>query len=355
MTPNPPAKTSMIQTYRDLLRNDPLLTMPVAAIEALILLLTHSPPSTISETLSLLATHTARLKRSVKNPIPLSAGTDLFQRYLISTLQSSSSQQQRSGKQGRSSSSGAAGAAGGGRDDFRAIRAHLMSNGRLFVQRAKEARGKIAAVARRFVRDGGTVLTSGGSRVVRAVLTAAAEEAVRFRVVYVRSSSSSSSSSSAPAPLVTALRALDVPVAVIPEGAVAFSLSQVTAVMVGAEGVVENGGIISRMGTYQLGLLARSAGKPFYVVVESHKFVRLYPVGQGDLGIGGGGGNNRGGILDFRTDGDGGGKEGEQGQGEGEEEEAVDFTPPEIITALITESGVHTPSAVSEELIKIWY
>jgi len=33
----------------------------------------------------------------------------------------------------------------------------------------------------------------------------------------------------------------------------------------------------------------------------------------------------------------------------------VDYTPPELITALVTETGVHTPSAVSEELIKICY
>ena len=32
----------------------------------------------------------------------------------------------------------------------------------------------------------------------------------------------------------------------------------------------------------------------------------------------------------------------------------VDFTRPEFITALISESGVMTPSAVSEELIKIY-
>lgn len=32
----------------------------------------------------------------------------------------------------------------------------------------------------------------------------------------------------------------------------------------------------------------------------------------------------------------------------------VDFTRPEYITALISESGVMTPSAVSEELIKIY-
>ena len=46
---------------------------------------------------------------------------------------------------------------------------------------------------------------------------------------------------------------------------------------------------------------------------------------------------------------------GEEHSGTGEQHGAVDFTPPDLITALITESGVLTPSAVSEELIKIWY
>jgi translation initiation factor eIF-2B subunit alpha len=34
-----------------------------------------------------------------------------------------------------------------------------------------------------------------------------------------------------------------------------------------------------------LGVLAKSKGKPFYVVAESHKFVRLYPLSQFDLPI----------------------------------------------------------------------
>ena len=273
-----------------------------------------------------------------------------------------------------------------------------MANGRLFVQRAKEARGKIADVARRFVRDGSTVMASGSSRVVSAVLTAASAERVRFRVVYVRSSSLESSFGSAsklgasakfpqkPSSLVTELRGRGVPVAEIGEGSVAYAMREVDMVFSGAEGVVENGGVINELGTYQLALLARSAGKPFYVVVESHKFVRLYPLGQYDLGI-------EQTVLDFRdrNGGDGGDKSdraasnvGEKGdanqaKAEGIDDKAsrkheksdahshaelphmlnahsaVDFTPPELITALVTESGVHTPSAVSEELINIWY
>jgi translation initiation factor eIF-2B subunit alpha len=36
-------------------------------------------------------------------------------------------------------------------------------------------------------------------------------------------------------------------------------------------------------------------------------------------------------------------------------QDAVDYTPPDLISGIITESGVLLPSAVSEELIKIWF
>ena len=365
---------SIVSMYEDLLRADPDLTMPVAAIESLVRLLSHSSSTTISETLDLLAKSTAHLKHSVRNPISLSAGTDLFQRYLITTLQ-------------RPNSLGPGAASG----DFRAIRQHLISNGWLFVKRAKESRKTIADYGRRFVRDGSVVLTNGGSRVVGAVLQAAAEarsSGVRFQVIYVQSASNSlPGDTTEGSPTISALRALQVPVAVIPDSAVAYTMGKVSMVLVGAEGVVENGGIISRMGTYQMGILAKSAGKPFYVVAESHKFVRLYPLGQYDLPI-----EQK--VLDFKIEEPQQNKtveeliqepiaEGwvektpavkEKGEyfdkmvsprtpktafdkteGKSDQMGAVDFTPPDLITALITESGVHTPSAVSEELIKIWY
>ncbi|EGE82347.1 hypothetical protein RJZ56_003896 [Blastomyces dermatitidis] len=366
----------IVATYNDLLLSDPDLTMPIAAIEALVLLLTHSPSSTISETLDLLERHTAHLKRSIANPIGLSAGTDLFQRYLITTLQ-------------RPGQLGPAG-------DFNAIRSHLLTNGRLFIKRAKESRDRIAAFGRGFVRDGSTVLTNGDSRVVGALLRKAADElkesgapAARFRVIYVLSNvhtkdgngdGSSSGSDLEGMDTVTALRSRGVPVATIPESAVAYALGMVDMVIVGAEGVVENGGIISRLGTYQIGLLAKAEGKPFYVVAESHKFVRLYPLGQYDLPI-------KQNVVDFKMDqssesarttsSDQTGSQNhehatkeprnhlntppsEQTPTPTEEkisikQDAVDFTPPHLISALITESGVLTPSAVSEELIKIWF
>lgn len=336
----------VVATYRRLLSEDEDLTMPVAAIETLILALADTPASTVSETLDLVSKLTAQLKRNIPNSISLSAGTDLFQQYLISNLQRPSA-----------------------RGDFDQIRTHLVQNGKLFVERAKAARETIAGFGRHFIRDGNVVLTNGGSRVVGSLLRSAAESSnnrgsIRFKVIYVVSPNNSAVEDESTANI-AALRERDIPVATIPSTAVAYCMDQVTQCFVGAEGVVENGGIVSRMGTYQMGMLAKAAGKPFYVVSESHKFVRLYPLNQQDLGI-------EQSVVDFKTSAGSVGDENNSIKDEGvadmEEsskngtkqalcrpEETVDYTPPHLISGIITESGVLLPSAVSEELIKIWF
>ena len=177
------------------------------------------------------------------------------------------------------------------------------------------------------------------------VLSAAAEHGTDFRVVYVQDSSEALLRTSPE--MVMLLRAKNVPVATIPFAALAASLPIVSFALVGAESVVENGGIISGMGTYQIGLLVKSFGKPFYVAAESHKFVRIYPLNGNDLPLGQK-------VLNFQT-------HSEEGIIHQEDQivevgsEAVDFTPADLITALVTEFEVLSPSAVSEELIKIWY
>ncbi len=58
---------------------------------------------------------------------------------------------------------------------------------------------------------------------------------------------------------------------------------QVDYVLLGAEGVVESGGIVNKIGSYTVSLCAKLLNKPVYVLCESFKFVRLYPLGQTDL------------------------------------------------------------------------
>ena len=67
------------------------------------------------------------------------------------------------------------------------------------------------------------------------------------------------------------------------DAAVGYIIEKVDLVIVGAEGVVENGGIINKIGTNQMAVCAKAQNKPFYVVAESFKFVRLFPLNQQDV------------------------------------------------------------------------
>ncbi|KAJ4893423.1 NagB/RpiA/CoA transferase-like superfamily protein [Raphanus sativus] len=67
------------------------------------------------------------------------------------------------------------------------------------------------------------------------------------------------------------LSKLDVPVKLLLDSAVAYSMAEVDMVFVGADGVVESGGVINMMGTYQMAVVAHSMNKPVYVAAESYK------------------------------------------------------------------------------------
>ncbi|KAI1767376.1 nagb/rpia/CoA transferase-like protein [Hypoxylon sp. FL1150] len=323
----------IVTAYHKLLAEDPDLTMPVAAIEALIEALSQSSAKTVFETMDLIKTQSAKLRGAVRNPVALTHGTDLFQQYLVLSLK-------QPGPDGKETSS---------HENFEVVRQHLMRNGRLFAQRAKQAREHIAAVGRPYVADGATVLTHGGSRVVGTLLGRAAESVPgdplhRFRVIHVMSEARRAESNR----VVAALRAKGVPVATVPESAAAYAISKthlVTMVLVGAEAVTANGGIISRMGTYQLAQLAKAHRKDFYVATEQHKFGTTFPLNQFDLGF-----DQE--LLDFHAS---KAEDGEREDAKHPIEDPVDYTPPELITSFFSENGVLTPTAVAKQIIDLMY
>ena len=65
----------------------------------------------------------------------------------------------------------------------------------------------------------------------------------------------------------------------------ALSSAGVVYHQVGAEAIVESGGIINTVGTYQMALVSKATNTPFYVVGESFKFVRLYPLNQSEIPV----------------------------------------------------------------------
>lgn len=117
---------------------------------------------------------------------------------------------------------------------------------------------------------------------------------------------------------------------VIPDSAIGFYMEKVDLVVVGAEAVVKNGGIINRIGCYPLAVCAKAVNKPFYVLVESYKFSQLYPLKQEDIPT----------KLKFR------------GNCEGIPE--VDYTPPNLVTLLITDLGPLATAAVSDVLMQLY-
>ncbi|KAL5594169.1 hypothetical protein BROUX41_001214 [Berkeleyomyces rouxiae] len=337
MRPKPAADFDIVGCYNTLLAENAELTQPVAAIEALIAMLNASSTSTVYETLESTTRYANLLKDAVHNPLPLTAGTDLFQQFLLSSLK-----QQQEGAVHRGPAAATATAA----VSFDALRAALVQNGSLFAQRAREARDRIAAAGWRFVRDDQCVLTHGASRTVSTLLVRAAKESksrnngtVRFKVVYVRDAWRVDENDR----IVNKLRAEGIPVAEIPSAAVAHvmaMLRQVHVVFIGAEAVTQDGGVISRLGTLQLARLARHANPPipFYVAAEEHKFLRRLPRYQDDADLG-----CSQSLLDFTTD-----------KTSNQPENPIDWTDHTYITNLITENGVKSPSYVTEQLIEIY-
>lgn len=80
-----------------------------------------------------------------------------------------------------------------------------------------------------------------------------------------------------------ALEKMGIPVTMVVDAAAAYAMEQADLVLLGTEVVTENGGLVSQVGTYQIAMVAKAAGKPCYAVAESYKFLRRLPLGQKDL------------------------------------------------------------------------
>jgi translation initiation factor eIF-2B subunit alpha len=178
----------------------------------------------------------------------------------------------------------------------------------------------------------------------------------------------------------------NIPVTVIIDAAAGYSMGKADLVLFGAEGVVENGGIINKVqpaqphdavasrgpqltssaqvGTYQMAVLAKACNKPVYAVVEQFKFLRLFPLSQYDLPKS---------CVDenpFPLCGTTASLDsckvttllppicshppGNSHPPRQFLNPRVDYTPPSLISLLFTDIGVMPPSAVSDELIKLY-
>ena len=112
--------------------------------------------------------------------------------------------------------------------------------------------------------------------------------------------------------------------------AVAISMPMVDCVCIGCEAVLANGGIVNKIGTYGISLIASHFQKPVYVFCESYKFTEEFPINQDE-------------VNDMLK------KEGKDFF-----ETKVDYTPPEHVDLFFTDMGIYTSSGISDELTQFF-
>ncbi|KAK3013040.1 hypothetical protein RJ639_008241 [Escallonia herrerae] len=284
------------------------LAEAVAAIRALASVIRSSEATTVMELEIELKKASDSLKSWDTTSISLTAGCDLFMRYVTRTSALEY-------------------------EDFNSAKSRLLERAEKFGEISYKARKIIAMLSQDFIFDGCTILVHGFSRVVLEVLKTAAQSRKLFRIFCTEGRPDRTGLR-----LSNELAKLDVPVKLLIDSAVAYSMDEVDMVFVGADGVVESGGVINMMGTYQIALVAKSMNKPVYVAAESYKFARLYPLDQKDMvpalrpidfGV----------PIPSKVE---------------VETSARDYTPPQYLTLLFTDLGVLTPSVVSDELIQLY-
>eukprot|EP00123_Amoebidium_parasiticum_P008309 comp18721_c0_seq1/m.20476 comp18721_c0_seq1/g.20476 ORF comp18721_c0_seq1/g.20476 comp18721_c0_seq1/m.20476 type:complete len:320 (-) comp18721_c0_seq1:405-1364(-) len=310
--------SGLVKAFLSNLKNDPDVPTAVAAVQALIQFIETSEAKTIMEIRQDMTRMVKELTtHAPEHIVSLASGCELFMRFVTRTgflnVQ-----------------------------DIAECKRVIIECGRQFVKNANHSRDVIASVGDPFIRDGATILTHARSRVVAQLLLKCAEKK-QFQV-YVTESRPDCSGYY----IAEQLRAGGIPVTMVLDAAVGSVMEKVDLVVVGAEGIVENGGIINKIGTYNLALAAHAANKPFYAVAESFKFARLFPLKQGDIP------RSRDLGLSFKRLPGSTAEASTSGDTLQYFNPWADYTPPQYITLLFTDLGVLTPSAVSDELIQLY-
>lgn len=364
----PPSSDPLLAVFRAKLKAD--VPVPIAGVQTLLHVMSNSRAVTIMGIQNDLQEATEKLiayERQMSGgraSISFRAGVELFFRYATRSNDDV--------------------------PDFKALNQLFIARGHRFVANALKSRTVIAELGHNFVQDGMVVLTHGRSEVVTGVLTRAAQSNRNFTVMVTEGRPEGSGFKAA-----ERLIEAGIPVTVILDSAAGYFMERVDIVLLGAEGVVESGGIVNKIGTCQIAMVAKLYNKPLYVAAESYKFARLYPLTQADLeenvdndlgrpllppvqGGGGGGESNSNSSSDSKergggevgggvpakslsaasNKGTGGGKSIDGGVGVGAmmttQNPSCDYTPAPYISLLFTDLGILTPAAVSDELIKLY-
>lgn len=210
------------------------------------------------------------------------------------------------------------------------------NRGRFFINRIGRSRALIATYARPFIENNMKILTHSYSNVVLEALVSAKKEGANM-YVYVTESQPDASGKL----MFECLKKAGVDCTLILDAAVGYIMESIDMVLIGAEGVMETGGVINKIGTLSIAICASAMNKQVYVMAESIKFVKEYPLNQGNIPTEFKYSNS---VL----------RRHKEDNNFTEEHPRVDYTPPQYINLLFTDLGILTPAAVGDELIKLY-
>ncbi|XP_061387164.1 translation initiation factor eIF-2B subunit alpha [Musca vetustissima] len=293
----------VVKYFLKLLDDDKDLSSGIAAIKTLLMILEKKQFGTIHILQNTMLEAVAAMRNTDLSIAAVVSGGELFCRFITLSLDDR------------------------GMEECREIMLH---RGKIFLTKLLNSRNVIAQQAQRFITDGCRVLTHSRSRVVLKALVTAAKANKQFHVFVTQGGPDNSGEQ-----MIADLERAGIDCTLILDSATGYVMESVDFVMVGAEAVVESGGIINRIGSFTMGLCAQEMKKPFYVLAESFKFTRLYPLNQRDL------------PDEYKYS-------RKHLSDVSKVHPLVDYTPPAYITLLFTDLGILTPSAVSDELIKLY-
>ncbi len=151
--------------------------------------------------------------------------------------------------------------------DLDSIRQRAIAEADKLISISLKAVARIAAYGTELIADGDTIMTHSYSSTVTAALKAAFTTHTSIEVITTRSGPGRTGERTA-----REFATRGIPLTFIDDTAMGLYLPTVNKVMVGADRICADGGVVNGVGTYLLALASEKAGLPFYVLCETLKF-----------------------------------------------------------------------------------
>jgi translation initiation factor eIF-2B subunit alpha len=216
------------------------------------------------------------------------------------------------------------------REDFDSIKKNIVTITKDLYLLSTYAKEKISNFFNWVIKNGMTILVHGYSSTILYALIKSKNNGISFKVLVTESRPENDGELMA-----KILCEHGIDAKLILDISIGYHMKDIDFIVIGADAVCENGGIINKIGTFTIALCAKNFKKPFYVMVESLKFLKMYPLDQCDIPQC---------ISKFKV------RDNVEC-----DYNMCDYTPPEFTTLLFTDIGIFTPSAVSDELIQMFY